>query len=208
MRSRFTIAAALAVAAATIMAVAACGSSITGAAQANTAAAESMTSTSSTTSSARTSSTSDGGATATALPTDLSELNSLLSELPTDLSVPTDLSLPTDFTLPTELTNLNVPGYNSACLSVGLAYAGILFATYPAALGGSQAFDSTELQKTISDLAGQVPPEIAGDIATLGQIAVEANGKSLTEVSKLFESDEFTTATKHIEDWTTANCGG
>jgi hypothetical protein len=136
------------------------------------------------------------------LPTDLSELTALLSGLPTDLSLPSDLSIPSD------LGDLNIPGYNPECVTVALAYGSILLATYPALLGGDGAFDATQLQKAISDLSGQVPPEIAGDIQALGEVAAEANGKTLTEVGQLFESDKFTTATDNIEAWTNANCGG
>ena len=124
--------------------------------------------------------------------------------------MPTDLSLPTDFTpcRPRELTNLNIPGYNSDCLSVGLAYAGICLATYSR---GCWAAARPSTRGTAEDDHG---PRRAGSSrrspATSGarQVAAEANGKSFTEVSKLFESEKFTTATKHIEDWMTANCGG
>ena len=197
MSSRTSITAALAMAAVTILAVAACGSSVTGSAQANSAAV--LTTTTPSTESTSEISLPSELTDASALPTDLSELTSLLDDLPTDLSLPSDLS---------DLTNLDIPGYNGACLSVGLAYAAILIATYPTILGGSESFDATELEGAIKQLSGQVPPEIAGDIEMLSQIAAQANGKSLTEVGKLFESDEFTAATKHVEDWTTANCHG
>jgi len=214
MRSRSTVTAALALAAATILVVAACGSSsVSGSAAVNTAAAESIeagtsqttaTSTDSSTESAESTGTSRPSeeTTPTALPTDLSELTALLSGLPTDLSLPSDLS---DLSIPSDL---NIPGYSGECLTVGLAYTSILLATYPALFGGDGAFDATQLQKAISDLSGQVPPEIAGDIQALGEVADEANGKTLTEVGELFDSDKFKTATDNIEAWTNANCGG
>jgi hypothetical protein len=212
MRSRSTVTAALALAAATILAVAACGSSVSGSAAVNTAAAASIesstsASTESTTSTESTDSSADTSeaTTTTALPTDLSELTALLSGLPTDLSLPSDLS---DLSIPSDLGDLNIPGYNPACITVALASGSILLATYPALLGGDGAFDATELQKAISDLSGPVPPEIAGDIQALGEVAAEANGKTLTEVSQLFDGDKFKTATDHIEAWITANCGG
>jgi hypothetical protein len=136
----------------------------------------------------------------------LSELTSLLSDLPTDLSLPSDF--PSDLSIPSDLGDLNIPGYNPECLTVSLAYASIFLATYPALLGGDGSFDASELQKAIGDLSGQVPPEIAGDIQALSEVAAEANGKTLTEVGQLFESDKFTTATDNIEAWTNANCGG
>jgi len=144
------------------------------------------------------------------IPSDLpTELSALLSGLPTDISLPSDF--PTDISIPSELSdlgNLNIPGYNPACLTVSLAYASIFLATYPALLGGSEVFDAGDLQKAINDLSAQVPPEIAGDIQALNEVAAEANGKTLTEVGELFNSEKFTTATNHIEAWTTANCGG
>ncbi len=211
MRSRSTVTAALALAAATILAIAACGSSsVSGSAAVNTAAAESIeASTSATTTQTSTRSTESTDTsrpsdetTPTELPTDLSELTALLSGLPTDLSLPSDLS---DLSIPSDL---NIPGYSGECLTVGLAYTSILLATYPALLGGNGAFDSTELQKAISDLSGQVPDAIALDIQALGEVAAEANGKSLSEVSELFDSDKFKNATDHIEAWTNTNCGG
>ena len=211
MRSRSTVTAALALAAVTILAVAACGSTVSGSAAVNTAAAvsvESSTSASSqsteSTESTQSTETADQ-TTPTALPTDLSELTALLSGLPTDLSLPSDLS---DLSIPSDLGDLNIPGYNPACVTVALAYGSILLATYPALLGGDGAFDATGLQKAISDLSGQAPPEIAGDIQALGEVASEANGKTLTEVSELFDGDKFKTVSDHIEAWTNTNCGG
>jgi hypothetical protein len=214
MRSRSTVTAALALAAVTILAVAACGSTVSGSAAVNTAAAvsvESSTSASSqsteSTESTQSTETADQ-TTPTALPTDLSELTALLSGLPTDLSLPSDLSDLSDLSIPSDLGDLNIPGYNPACVTVALAYGSILLATYPALLGGDGAFDATGLQKAISDLSGQAPPEIAGDIQALGEVASEANGKTLTEVSELFDGDKFKTASDHIEAWTNTNCGG
>jgi hypothetical protein len=204
MRSRSTVTAALALAAVTILAIAACGTSVSGSAEVNTVAAETVatgTSSTATTTSTDSTETSEPSASTvpTALPTDLSELTALLSGLP---SIPTDLSIPSD------LGNLDIPGYSPECLTVSLAYASIFLATYPALLGGSDAFDASELQKAIDDLSGQVPPEIAGDIQALSEVAAEANGKTLTEVGELFDGDKFKTATANIEAWTNANCGG
>jgi hypothetical protein len=64
------------------------------------------------------------------------------------------------------------------------------------------------LESAITTLAADVPPELAGDVQALAEVAQEANGKSLIDVSTLLDSDKYTTATKHIEDWMTANCGG
>jgi hypothetical protein len=208
MRSRSTVTAALALAVATILAVAACGSSVSGSAAVNTAAAASIeSSTSATTESTESTQSTETAdqTTPTALPTDLSELTALLSGLPTDLSLPSDLS---DLSIPSDLGDLNIPGYNPACVTVALTYGSILLATYPALVGGDGAFDATGLQKAISDLSGQVPPEIAGDVQALGEVAAEASGKTLTEVGALFDSDKFKTASDHIEAWTTTNCGG
>jgi len=105
-----------------------------------------------------------------AIPTDLSELTSMLGDLPTGGEIPTDLGdlgsllsdLPTD-SIPTDfgdLTNLNIPGYNSACLSVASAYASISFALLPALLGGSENFNAGDLEKTVNSLSGNVPPEL------------------------------------------------
>ena len=213
MRSRSTITAALALAAATILAVAACGSSVSGSAAVNSTAAETIaatTATTATTAETSTESTESSEPTELTIPSDLpTELSALLSGLPTDLSLPSDF--PTDITIPSDLSDLgdlNIPGYNPECLTVSLAYASIFLATYPALLGGSDAFDAAELQKAINDLSGQVPAEIAGDVQALNEVATEAKGKTLTEVGELFNSEKFTTATNHIEAWMTANCGG
>lgn len=211
MRNRSTITAAFALAAATILAVAACASSVTGSAQPNSVAAQTM----SIPTSAETSL--PDRIDPSSLQSDLAEITSMLSDLPTDLSIPTDLTFPTDFTLPTDftipsdladLTNLNIPGYNGACLSVASAYASISLALLPTLFGGTDAFNAGDLQATLNSLAGQVPPELAGDIQALGEVAAEASGKSLSDASALFESDKFTTASNNIDAWLTANCGG
>ena len=210
MRSRSTVTAALALAAATILAVAACGSSVSGSAAVNSAAAETVAATTATSAETSTKTTESSESTELTLPSDLpTELSALLSELPTDISLPSDF--PTDLSIPSDLGDLgdlNIPGYNPECLTVSLAYASIFLATYPALLGGSDAFDTADLQKAIDGLSGQVPAEIAGDVQALNEVATEANGKTLTEVGELFNSEKFTTATNHIEAWMTANCGG
>ncbi|WP_420122957.1 hypothetical protein [Nakamurella sp.] len=201
MRSRRTLTAALALSVVTILAVAACGSSVQGSAQVNTAAAE--TATSAATTSDR---TSDRTSRETA-PTDLSDLSSMLNDLSTELSVPTDLSLPSDLTFPTELTDLtDIPGYNSDCLTVSFAYLGIGLAAF-GTLGGQGTYDAAELKKSLDELTASVPPEIAADVQALNEVAAEANGKSLAEAGQLFESDKFTTASDNISKWLDANCG-
>lgn len=201
MRSRRALTAALALSVVTILAVAACGSSVQGSAQVNSAAAESATSTATTstgTTSARTSRATE--------PTDLSDLSSMLNDLSTELSVPTDLSLPSDLTFPTELTDLtNIPGYNSDCLSVSFAYLGIGLAAF-GTLGGQGTYDAAELKKSLDELTASVPPEIAADVQALNEVAADANGKSLAEAGQLFESEKFTTASDNISKWLDANC--
>ena len=201
MRNRSTVTAALALAAATILTIAACGSSITGSAQPNQSAAASAESVTSETSER----TSEDLTIPTEFPTDLSQLSAdlsaLQSALPSDLSIPSDLGLPSDLSIPSNL------GLDSPCLTVALAYASVGLALLPA-LGGTGTFDATQLQSAITSLAAEVPPELAGDVQALAEVAQEANGKSFTDVIALTESEKFTTATKHIEDWTTANCGG
>jgi hypothetical protein len=199
MRSRHTLTAALALSVVTILAVAACGSSVQGSAQVNTAAAESATS-------AQTTSERTGRTSVEA--TDLSDLSSMLNDLSTELSVPTDLSLPSDLTFPTELTGLtDIPGYNSDCLSVSFAYLGIGLAAF-GTLGGQGSYNAADLQKSLDELTASVPPEIAADVQALNEIAAEANGKSLAEAGQLFESEKFTTASDNISKWLDANCGG
>ena len=208
MKSRFAIAAALALAAATILTVAACGNAVSGSAQANSAAETSSPVSGGSSTSTRSSTTagSTGGkASVTAVPTDLSELTALLSDLPTNVTLPTDL---TDFSIPSELTDLSIPGYNSACLSVYSAYASISLALLPSLLGGTGSFDAGSLQSALSSIGGNVPPELAPDIQELSDVAAAANGKSLSDASQLFEDPKFTAAQQHIQDWTTANCGG
>lgn len=203
MRSRFTITAALALAATTILAVAACGSSVTGAAQANSAAADIQSALDSASVSIPSELTDQ-----TAIPTDLDELTSMLGELPTEYSVPselTDLSLPSDLA---ELTDLSIPNFNGDCIAVASAYASVTFALLPVLFGGSESFDASELQTTLDSLSGSVPPELAGDIQALTDLASQASGKSLTEASQILDSEQWTTASDNIDAWITANCGG
>ena len=208
MSTRSTLFAALSLAAVTILAVAACGNSVSGSAQPNPAAE---------TASLETSLPSELTADTT-LPTDLSDLTSLLGDLPTGGDVPTDLgglgsllnNLPTG-ALPTDLgdlNNLNIPGLAPGCLAVAGAYANISLALLPALLGGNGSFNSGDLENTLNSLGGTVPAELAPDIQALGEVAAEANGKSLTDVSNLLSSEKYTTADKHISDWLDANCNG
>ena len=207
MRNRSTVTAALALAAATILTIAACGTSVTGSAQPNQAAAvsaESETSqTSGTSRSAQTSArTTQDLSVPTELPTDLSDLTAELSALQS--------VLPSDLSIPSELTDLSIPsnlGLDSSCLTVALAYASVGLALLPA-LGGTGTFDATQLQSAVTSLSSEVPSELSGDVQALAEVAQEANGKSLIDVSTLLDSDKYTTATKHIEDWVSTNCGG
>ena len=207
MRSRSTITAALALAAATILAVAACGSSVTGEAQANSAAAEIQSAVDSASVSIPSDLTDQ-----TAVPTDMDELTSMLGELPTEFSVPSELSdLPTDLSFPSdlsELTDLSIPGYSGDCIAVASAYASVTFALLPVLFGGSDQFDASELQTTLDSLSGSVPPELADSIQTLSDLASEASGKSLTEASQILDSAEWTAASDQIDAWITDNCGG
>jgi len=201
MRNRSTVTAALALAAATILTIAACGSSVTGSAQPNQAAAASAESETSQTpeTSAR---TTEDLSVPTELPTDLSDLTADLSALQS--------LLPSDLAIPSELTDLSIPsnlGLDSPCLTVALAYASVGLALLPA-LGGTGNFDATQLQSAVTSLAEEVPSELAGDVQALAEVAQEANGKSFTDVIALTESEKYTTATKHIEDWVSTNCGG
>lgn len=201
MRNRSTVTAALALAAATILTIAACGSSVTGSAQPNQAAAASAESETSQTSETAERTTEDLSV-PTELPTDLSDLTADLSALQS--------VLPSDLSIPSELTDLSIPsnlGLDSPCLTVALAYASVGLALLPA-LGGTGNFDATQLQSAVTSLAEEVPSELAGDVQALAEVAQEANGKSLIDVSTLLDSDKYTTATKHIEDWLSANCGG
>ena len=215
MPTRSTIIAAFSLAAATILAVAACGTSVSGSAQPNPAA-ESVSIPSSIDISLPSDLTD-----ATALPTDLDELTSMLGELPTGGDIPTDLgdlnslleNLPTD-SLPTDLgdlgdlTNLNIPGYDGACLSVPFAYASIGLATLGALTGGDGEFDSAGLTKAVSDFTAAAPPELADAAQALTDLAAETNGKTNAEAILLLDGDAYTQAGKDIEAWMTANCGG
>ena len=201
MRNRSTVTAALALAAATILTIAACGSSVTGSAQPNQAAAASAESETSQTSETSERTTEDLSV-PSELPTDLSDLTADLSALQS--------VLPSDLSIPSELTDLSIPsnlGLDSPCLTVALAYASVGLALLPA-LGGTGNFDATQLQSAVTSLAEEVPSELAGDVQALAEVAQEANGKSFTDVIALTESEKYTTATKHIEDWTSTNCGG
>lgn len=210
MSSRSTIFAAFSLAAATILAVAACGSSVSGSAQPNPAAETAALPTEISLPSELTA--------ATELPTDLSDLTSMLGDLPTDGNIPTDLGdlgsllegLPTDG-LPTDLGDLgdlNIPGYNGACLTVSLGYANVGLATLGALTGGNAPFNAEGLTKAVTDFAAQVPPELAPAAESLSSLAAEAAGKSNTEVILLLDGDTYNQASKDIDAWLTANCGG
>ncbi|ACV78243.1 hypothetical protein [Nakamurella multipartita] len=201
MRSRHALTAALALSVVTILTVAACGSSVQGAAQVNSAAAETMTSAeSSTTSSARTTRP-------TVEDTELSDLSSMLNDLST-VSVPTDF--PTDLTFPTDFSDLNIPGYSNACISVSLAYLSVTLAPLSTLAGGSSQYDASELKKALEDLrnSGEIPPEIAPDIDTLAQLADQSGSGSLSDAAQLFQSPDFVTASDHISAWLDTNCSG
>ena len=201
MRNRSTVTAALALAAATILTIAACGSSVTGSAQPNQAAAASAESETSQTPETSERTTADLSV-PTGLPTDLSDLTADLSALQS--------VLPSDLSIPSELTDLSIPsnlGLDSPCLTVVLAFGSVNLALLPA-LGGTGNFDATQLQSAVTSLAEEVPSELAGDVQALAEVAQEANGKSLIDVSTLLDSDKYTTATKHIGDWVSTNCGG
>ncbi len=233
MTSRFTITAALAAAVA-IVTVAACGSSVTGSAQPNAAAAAtaatapgspssstsptstiptttSRTSTSDTTTSRTSSSDTTTSRTSSSDTTTSRTSTSATSSLPTDLTVPTDFTVPTDLSLPSdlsELTNLSIPGYSGECLSVSSAYAGVTLAMIPVFFGGTESFNAGDLQKTLDSLSGNVPAEIAPDLQAIADLAAQSNGKSMTDAAALLQSDQFTTAQNHIEQWLTAHCNG
>lgn len=197
MRSRHALIAALALSAVTILTVAACGTSVQGAAQVNTAAAETMT----TSSSERTTSTRTSRTSVDA--TDLSDLSSMLNDLPTDLSVPSDL---TGLTFPTEFSD--IPGLDTPCVSVSLAYLSIVIAPLSALGGGAGEYDASDLKNALAELTNstQIPPEIAPDIQTLADLAEQLNGKSLDDAAQVFASQEFTTASDNISKWYDANC--
>ncbi len=199
MRSRHAIIAALTLGVVTILTVAACGSSVQGSAQVNSSAAETLT----TSSSEHTTRT----RTATAEPTDLSDLSSMLNDLSTELSVPTDLSFPTDLG---DLSNLNIPGYDSSCISVSLAYLSVTLAPLATLTGGSGQYDASDLKNALAELrnSGDIPPEIAPDIDKLAALADQAGSGSLSNAAQLFESQDFVTASDNISKWLDSNCGG
>ena len=95
MRNGLTVTAALALAAATILTIAACGTSVTGSPQPNQSAVASVESKTSPTS-VTSERTREDLSVPTELPTDLSqltaELSALQSVLPSDMSIPSDLS--------------------------------------------------------------------------------------------------------------------
>jgi hypothetical protein len=196
MRSRHALAAALALSVVTILTVAACGSSVQGSAQVNSAAAETVTGAETT--SQRTSRTSVDA-------TDLSDLSSMLNDLSTGLTVPSDF--PTDLSLPSDL---NIPGYTSACISVSLAYLSVGLAPLATLAGGSSPYDASQLTQALADLrsSGEIPPEIAPDIDKLATLADQASTGSLSDAAQLFQSQDFVTASDHISAWLDTNCSG
>jgi hypothetical protein len=193
MRSRHALAAALALSVVTILTVAACGSSVQGSAQVNSAAAETVTGAETT--SQRTSRTA----------VDATDLSSMLNDLSTGLTVPSDF--PTDLSLPSDL---NIPGYTSACISVSLAYLSVGLAPLATLAGGSSPYDASQLKQALADLrsSGEIPPEIAPDIDKLATLADQASTGSLSDAAQLFQSQDFVTASDHISAWLDTNCSG
>jgi hypothetical protein len=200
MRSRSTITAAFALAAATILAISACGSSVGGSAAVNAAAAQTLTST--TTSSTSTSRTSTSSTRTTTADSTTDGTTSHGSTPATDL---TDL---TDLTALTDLSGLT--GYSGACINVSLTYLAATVAPFATLAGGSTPYDGSDLQKQLDSLKTEsdIPTEIAPDLQAIEEVTSQANGASLSDAGALFSSDKFTTASDHISKWLTANCGG
>jgi serine-aspartate repeat-containing protein C/D/E len=198
MRSRSTITAAFALAAATILAVGACGSSVSGSAAVNTAAAQTLTTTSeSSTSTSRTSST-----------------RTTTSEESTSDSTTSEESTETTGTSETELTDLTdlsgLGAFGGACLNVSVTYLAAAVAPFATLAGGSTPYDGSDLQEQLDSLKTEaaIPPEIAGDLQAIEEVAGEANGATLTDAGALFSSEKFTTASDNISKWLDTNCGG
>jgi hypothetical protein len=214
MRTRSTVTAAFALAAATILAVAACGSSVSGSAQPNSAAVVAGAGTTSEPATAA-GGTSDRLTLPTAIPTNLSDLASELSGLAT--AVPTDLSLPNlsnlqDLTslVPSGVIPSAVPGLSATCAPVYGLTVVLQLMPYLTALGGQTVYDGSDLDSALKDLtdaSSQFPPEIAKDIQAIAEVAKAADGKTYAEADELLKSEKFTTAAKDISDWYKANCG-
>ena len=214
MRTRSTVTAAFALAAATILAVAACGSSVGGSAQPNSAAAVAGAETTSEPATTA-GGTSDRLTLPTAVPTNLSDLASELSGLAT--AIPTDLSVPNLSNLQ-DLTSL-VPsgvipsallGLSATCAPVYGLTVVLQLMPYLTAVGGQTVYDGSDLDSALKDLtdaSGQFPPEIAKDIQAIAEVAKAADGKTYAEADELLKSEKFTTAAKDISDWYKANCG-
>ena len=211
MRTRSTVTAAFALAAATILAVAACGSSVGGSAQPNSAAAVAGAET--TSEPATTAGGTSGRLTLpTAVPTNLSDLASELSGLAT--AIPTDLSVPNlqDLTslVPSGVIPSALLGLSATCAPVYGLTVVLQLMPYLTALGGQTVYDGSDLDSALKDLtdaSGQFPPEIAKDIQAIAEVAKAADGKTYAEADELLKSEKFTTAAKDISDWYKANCG-
>jgi len=214
MRTRSTVTAAFALAAATILAVAACGSSVGGSAQPNSAAAVAGAET--TSEPATTAGGTSGRLTLpTAVPTNLSDLASELSGLAT--AIPTDLSVPNlsnlqDLTslVPSGVISSALLGLSATCAPVYGLTVVLQLMPYLTALGGQTVYDGSDLDSALKDLtdaSGQFPPEIAKDIQAIAEVAKAADGKTYAEADELLKSEKFTTAAKDISDWYKANCG-
>ena len=217
MATRSSVSAALALAAATIVLAAACGSQVAGVPAPNPAAVASavvseipsqatdLTLTSWTT---ELSMTADFDITTdvTSL-SELPELSALLTELPTDLTDDlTELGIPTDLSIPTELSE--VLNFSEPCIAITFALAGIGFATLSAYLGGSDAFDSAALTQSVEELAAAAPPELAADVQALREVAASTAGQTLSEVGAILSGEKYTVATDNITAWTEATCSG
>jgi len=192
MRSRSTITAVFALAAATILAVGACGSSVSGSAAVNSAAAQTLTSTSE--SSTSTSST-----------------RTTTSEESTSDTTTSEESTETTETYATDLTDLSgLGGFGGACINVSLTYLAATVAPFATLAGGSTPYDGSDLQQQLESLKSEaaIPPEIAGDLQAIEEVTAEANGASLSDAGALFSGEKFTTASDNISKWLDTNCGG
>jgi hypothetical protein len=213
MRTRSTVTAAFALAAATILAVAACGSSVSGSAQPNSAAVVAGASSETTSGPATTpGGTSDRLTLPTAIPTNLSDLASELSGLATAIPTDPNLSKLQDLTslVPSGVIPSALLGLSATCAPVYGLTVVLQLMPYLTALGGQTVYDGSDLDSALKDLteaSGQFPPEIAKDIQAIADVAKAADGKTYAEADELLKGEKFTTAAKDISDWYKANCG-
>lgn len=87
------------------------------------------------------------------------------------------------------------------CLEVAGTYAGI----HLSALGAGDEEAKAELQRSLDQIKGEVPPDIQDDLQVIADGV--AKSKNLTELGEFWDSDEYKKANENVEKYLDEQCG-